>query len=104
MTLDAALRLTEVLLALAFIQQSLEHMRGPRGEKLLSGVRTALCALVIAGVGAPFPLLGLALLGLLAQWPDFYRAFGIDNGHAFRSRDDRPLNLLDDGSALPLFG
>jgi hypothetical protein len=33
-----------------------------------------------------------------------YRAFGIDNGHAFRSRDNRPLNLLDEGSALPLFG
>ncbi len=64
MTLDAALRLTEVLLALAFIQQSLEHMRGPRGEKLLSSVRIVLCALVIAGLGAPFPLLGLALLSL----------------------------------------
>jgi STE24 endopeptidase len=25
-----------------------------------------------------FGLLGLALLGFLAQWPDFYRAFGID--------------------------
>jgi hypothetical protein len=33
-----------------------------------------------------------------------YRAFGIENGHAFRSRDNRPLNLLDEGSSLPLFG
>jgi hypothetical protein len=33
-----------------------------------------------------------------------YRAFGIENGHAFRSRDNRPLNLLDEGSPLPLFG
>lgn len=64
MTLDAALRLTEVLLALAFVQQSLEHLRGPRGEKLLFGARIALCVLVIADFGAPFPLLGLALLSL----------------------------------------
>lgn len=33
-----------------------------------------------------------------------YRAFGIDNAHAFRSRDNRPLNLLDEGTPLPLFG
>ena len=32
-----------------------------------------------------------------------YRAFGIDNGSAFRGRDNRPLNLLDEGTALPLF-
>jgi hypothetical protein len=33
-----------------------------------------------------------------------YRAFGIENEHALRSKDDRPLNLLDDGTPLPLFG
>ena len=33
-----------------------------------------------------------------------YRAFDMPNEHAFRSRDNRPLNLLDDGTALPLFG
>ncbi len=64
MTLDAALRLTEVLLALAFIQQSAEHLRAPCGERLLFLVRIALCVAVIAGAGAPWPLLGLALLSL----------------------------------------
>jgi len=33
-----------------------------------------------------------------------YHAFGIPNDHAFRSRDNRPLNLLDEGKSLPLFG
>jgi len=32
-----------------------------------------------------------------------YRAFGLENGPAFRSKDDRPLMLLDDGAPLPLF-
>ncbi|MBM3981283.1 MAG: DUF1501 domain-containing protein [Planctomycetes bacterium] len=32
-----------------------------------------------------------------------YRAFGIPNEHALRTRDNRPLPLLDEGNALPLF-
>lgn len=35
---------------------------------------------IIASLG--FGLLGLALLGALAQWPDFYRAFGIETPSA----------------------
>lgn len=65
MILDAGLRLTEMLLALAFIQQSLEHMRGPRGEQLLFLARILLCAGVIADIMAPWPLLGLACLSLV---------------------------------------
>lgn len=64
MTLEAAMRLTEVLLALAFIQQSAEHLRAFKRERLLFLARLALCVLVIAGLGAPYPLLGLALLSL----------------------------------------
>lgn len=64
MTLDTALRLTEVLLALAFIQQSLEHLRGAGGERLPFAARIALGVLVVADIAAPWPLLGLALLSL----------------------------------------
>jgi hypothetical protein len=64
MTLAAALRLTEILLALAFIQQSVEHLRGQRGEQPLFFVRIVLCAAVLAGSAAPWPLLGLAFVSL----------------------------------------
>lgn len=65
MTLDAAIRLTEVLLALAFLQQSIEHLRRFRGEQILFALRIVLCGLVIAGVVTPWPLAGLALLSLV---------------------------------------
>lgn len=65
MSLETAARLTEVLLALALIQQSLEHLRGFRDERVLFGVRILLCGLVAAGIAAPWPLVGLALLSLV---------------------------------------
>lgn len=69
MTLAFALRLTEVLLALVFIQQSLEHVVRPRPgfqhEQLLFGSRISLCALLIAGIGSPWPLIALAVLSLV---------------------------------------
>jgi len=65
MTFESAARLTEILLALAFIQQSLEHLRGPRNEQALFGVRIVLCALVVLGLAQPWPLLGLAALSLV---------------------------------------
>lgn len=65
MTLETAARLTEILLALAMIQQSLEHLSGFRAERRLFSVRIVLCGLVIAGFAAPWPLLALAGLSLL---------------------------------------
>jgi len=64
MTLDAAARLTEILLALALIQQSLEHLRRFRDERLLFAARVVLSVLVIAGLAEPWPLVALALLSL----------------------------------------
>ena len=64
MSLDAASRLTEILLCLAFLQQGAEHLRRFRDERALFLARSALCLLVIAGVGQPWPLVGLALLSL----------------------------------------
>lgn len=65
MTLDAALRATEILMALCFLQQCAEHMTGFRDERLLFGLRAALCALLLAGIGGPWPLLGLLGVALL---------------------------------------
>ncbi len=65
MSLDAAARLTEILLALALAQQSLEHLRGLRDERVLFGIRIVLCGLVILGLAAPWPLVGLAGLSLM---------------------------------------
>lgn len=65
MSLQFAARLTEILLALALIQQSLEHLTRFRSEQLLFGARIVLCVLVLAGVAAPWPLVGLAGLSVL---------------------------------------
>jgi len=71
MTLENAARLTEALLALALIQQSLEHLNGPRADRPLFLARIGLCGLVILGAVSPWPgvdlvgLLGLAGLSLL---------------------------------------
>jgi len=65
MSLETAARLTEILLALALIQQGLEHLRGFRDERLLFGARTVLCGLLVFGVASPWPLVGLAGLSLL---------------------------------------
>lgn len=64
MSLDAAIRLAEILLALAFIQQSLEHLRSPRDERILFAPRIVLCVCVALGLSTSFALLGLAILSL----------------------------------------
>jgi hypothetical protein len=64
MTLHLATRLSEILLALALIQQSLEHLRAFRDERVLFGLRLILCVLVIFSVASPWPLVGLAILSL----------------------------------------
>ncbi len=65
MTLEAAARLTEILLALAFIQQGVEHLRRFQDERVLALARIGLSALVALGVGSPWPLVGLAPLSLV---------------------------------------
>ena len=64
MTLATATRLTEILLALAFLQQSAEHLRRFRDERVLFAARIGLCLLVALGVASPWPLVALALLSL----------------------------------------
>lgn len=64
MSFETAHRLTEVLLALALIQQGLEHLRGPRLERALFAARTLACVLLLADVARPWPLVALCALSL----------------------------------------
>ncbi len=65
MTLEAAVRLTEILLAMALVQQGLEHMAGDRRERWLFAVRTGLCLAVVAGLATPWPLVAVCGVSLL---------------------------------------
>ena len=61
MTLELAVRLTEILLGLALFQQSLEFWRASGGEQRLALVRAPLSVLLMLGV---FPLVVCGLLFL----------------------------------------
>lgn len=80
MTLEAAVRLAEILLSLALIQQSGEHLRDDGRMRPLFLGRIGLCVLIILGVGAPWALAGLAILSLLI----LYRFQGPYNGGSDR--------------------
>lgn len=53
MSLDDAIRLTEILLSLALIQQSLEHVFGLPDERPHYGVRLGLSVLLLLGIEPP---------------------------------------------------
>lgn len=65
MSLDAALRLTEILLSLALLQQSFEHLHGPKRNRLMFAARAILCALLVCGLWTSAALAGLALISLV---------------------------------------
>ncbi|NQU70499.1 MAG: HTTM domain-containing protein, partial [Rhodospirillales bacterium] len=64
MSLDDAIRLTEILLALAFLQQSIEHVRAPGNERVLFMPRILLSLLLLLGFQTQWVTLALVLLGL----------------------------------------
>ena len=64
MSLDDAVRLTEILLALAFLQQSIEHIYAPRDERRLFLPRIFLSILLLLGVQTQWVCLALVILGL----------------------------------------
>jgi hypothetical protein len=64
MTLDLAVRLTEIMLALAYIQRSLEHLSSA-GEPILFVPRLAFCVLLMAGVAPGWMCLALLVNGAL---------------------------------------
>lgn len=61
MTFDFALRAAEILLAVAFLQQSLEHIFGSRDAQELFAVRAALSAILLAGQQTDWVLLALVV-------------------------------------------
>ncbi|WP_254695190.1 hypothetical protein [Leisingera sp. NJS201] len=65
MSLEMALRMTEILLALAFLQQSAEHLAGFRNEQVIYGHRLVLSGFLLFGIATPWMLLGLLGLGLM---------------------------------------
>ena len=64
MSLDDAIRFTEILLALAFLQQSIEHIDAPRDERRLFLPRIVLSILLLLGFQTPWVCLALVILGL----------------------------------------
>ncbi len=65
MTLDLAMRWTEILLAIALIMPSVEHIRAGGKERLLFGVRLILCLLLLYPEIGPYSAwICLAMSGL----------------------------------------
>lgn len=64
MGFETALRCTEILMALAFTQQSAEHAIRP-ADRSLFVARIVLCLAVIAGMAVPWALLGLMAIALV---------------------------------------
>lgn len=65
MTLDLALRATEVLLGLAFLQQSAEHIFGITAARVLFLPRAVLSVFLVMGLHSPWALLALSIHSLL---------------------------------------
>lgn len=65
MSLDLAIRLSEILLALTFLQQSVEHFRAVRGERVLFIIRFALSIFLLFGMLAQWVLMALAILSVI---------------------------------------
>lgn len=80
MMIEDALRLTEVLLGLAFIQQSTEHLVGSRNEKIIFIPRLILSILLVIGFQTPFACLGLIVTAFYA----LHRFHGPYNGGSDR--------------------
>ncbi len=82
MTFDTAQRLTEILLALAFVQQGLEHLAGPRRDRPWAVAQVTLALGVAWGV-APVLSEGLLLLVSIATIRHFRGPY---NGGSDRMR------------------
>ncbi len=65
MTLELAMRVTEILLALAFLQQSAEHIIWSCDERMLFLPRLVLSAILVVGVQSQWVLLAMSLHSLL---------------------------------------
>lgn len=80
MSLDEAIRLSEIMLGLAFAQQSIEHLRSFINERLIFISRLLLAVLLIVGFQTTWVFVLLLLLGLMM----LHRFQGPYNGGADR--------------------
>jgi len=60
--MESAVRASEIVLAIAYVQQSLEYIRGQAPEKYVGWVRLILSVLLLAGIETVFVETGLLLL------------------------------------------
>jgi hypothetical protein len=65
MTLELAVRIAEVILAFAIIQQSLEFIRGHNSEKLLAWIQLILAIFLMVGFKSVWMETGLIFIALL---------------------------------------
>ena len=65
MSFILAIRLTEILLGLAFLQQSFEHIRAPKGERLIFIPRIFLSLLLVAGFQTQWVCIALFVLAVI---------------------------------------
>lgn len=79
-SLDLAMRLSEILLGFAFIQSSLEHLSLRHAPRALFAGRLVLGALLITGIASTWICLGLMIIALF--W--LYRFQGPFNGGSDR--------------------
>ncbi len=68
LSLDATLRLSEVLLACALLQQGAEHSRARSDERWLFGSRMLAAGLLLAGWHTPWALSALVIIGGWSIW------------------------------------
>jgi len=64
MNIEDAIRLTEILLGFAFVQQSIEHILAARDERILFIPRLILAIILIIGIQSAWVILMLMALGL----------------------------------------
>lgn len=65
MSFEFALRLSEILLAIAVIQQSAEHWQASKDDRPLFAARIALCCALLAGAPSALVLVSLFVIGVL---------------------------------------
>jgi hypothetical protein len=64
MSFELAIRLTEIMLAFAFIQQSIEHLYISKNDKLLFGIRLILSFVLMAGFWSQWVCIALIINAL----------------------------------------
>ncbi len=64
MTLELAIRLTEIMLGVAFLQQSFEHIHTQRSARILFVARSVFCLLLIINFQTAWVCLALVISGL----------------------------------------